>query len=147
MLSINYMKHLVILLSVMLIACNDAPSTSLDNDNVAGNWSWLTTKGGIGGRINKNHTNTNVQFELILNDDYTYKIMENNIEVSSGKYQLKSQENGKTRSIDTLIIYNNNDKVQNVVIEGVIKRLNPQSLSIFDNNPKGITSHFELKNQ
>lgn len=142
------MKKLIYLSLVIIgiISCSAEKTNKVANADLTGTWTWTQTSGGIAGHINETPETTGKNIELTLNPDYTYSLSENGKKISSGSYSLVMKESIYSAEEERFISFNNDfEHPDAVVISGIIRVTDANTLSISDNNYDGIGSRFERK--
>lgn len=132
----------VFILTLGLLSCSSDDETTIGNSDLVGQWNWFSTDGGLNNQIRENPESTGKEIELHLNADYSYEVIENGIQVSAGTYELSLKESIYTTGQERFISYSSNYHTQYVVLSGIIKSINSDSLKISDNNMDGIESGF-----
>ena len=140
------MKNLIYLfiLTLGIMSCSSDNETTIDNTDLIGEWNWTSTGGGINGDIHETPSTTGKTYKINLNSNYTYSLFENEIEISSGTYELTMKESIYSGTTERFITYSDNfQQPQNLVINGIVRTYEINNLSISDNNHDGIGSEFE----
>lgn len=140
------MKKLIYLfiLTLGITSCSSDDETTIDNSDLIGKWNWTMTEGGINGNINETPSTTGKAYKLNLNANYTYLLLENETEISSGTYELSMKESIYSQDTERFITYSDSfQQPQNLVISGIVRTYEIKNLIISDNNHDGIRSKFE----
>ncbi len=137
--------------SLGLISCNDDKSDEFANSEISvqtknslvGNWSWVSTNGGIGNHINETPTSTGKEIMFKISNDFKYEILENNISKSIGTYSLTLKNSiYSTEKQVHIQLSEENSAVSGVVTSGIILFDESGKLNISDNFHDGIGSQF-----
>ncbi len=140
-------KNLIHLLFIfILFGCTDELVSLAPNSGITGKWNWSSTNGGLAAHIHETPETTGKTVQLILNEDLTYKVLENNEEVSSGKYKLTKEESIYSGELGDYIIIGDNLQISSVVLKGIIRITEGSILTISDNAYDGIGSSFIKEN-
>ncbi|MGF1558912.1 MAG: hypothetical protein ACFCUL_07475 [Flavobacteriaceae bacterium] len=132
------------ILTFGVISCSSDEETAINNSDLIGNWNWTSTGGGFSGDLNETPITTGKTYNLNLNANYTYFLLENQTEISSGTYELTMRESIYSQETERFISYSDSfEQPQSLVISGVIRAFENTNLSISDNNHDGIGSIFE----
>ena len=128
---------------LLLISCTKEDTLPINNADLLGKWTWTATVGGTGNSIDKTPASTEKTVELILNQNNSYSILENNVEISSGTFELKMKKSIYKKNTEPFISYSKNEQVSDVVLTGVLRVKSTGDLSILDNKTDGIKSDFK----
>ena len=139
------MKKIVlfIVISIGLFSCSSDDEIIIVNDNLVGTWNWTSTDGGISGQIHETPATTGKSIELNLMENYDYTIVENDVEISSGTYDLSLEESILSGEMEIFITYSHNYQNQDVVVSGIINVQGAINLSITEDIADGVVSVFE----
>jgi len=137
---------LYLLFTFIFIGCNDEFQNLTSGSNLTGTWNWTNTDGGLAAHIHETPVTTGKTIQLVLNNDLTYKVLENNSEVSSGKYKLTKEESIYSSELGNNITLGDNFHLQNVELNGIISVEDGKVLTISDNAYDGIGSRFIKEN-
>jgi len=129
-----------------LCCCSPEEEPTIRHSDLMGEWNWTQTDGGIGFHIHETPESTGKTVQFTLKDDFTYSLLENGREVSSGTWQLSMEESiysGETeRAMEFFSEYQNKDLVMN----GIVHVLEKDTLMLGDNYHDGLTSRYIRKN-
>ena len=133
------MKKLIYLfiLTLGLISCSSDDETKIDNSDIIGKWNWTNTDGGIGNHIHETPTSTNKTIILILEKDYTYSIIKNGIEISTGTYELSMKESIYSQDLEKFISYSDEE------IEHLPSVLGGRIIRVYETNKLDVSNNFE----
>ncbi len=139
------MKKIVLILifTIGIFSCSSDDEVIIENGDLIGKWNWTTTDGGISGQIHETPTTTGKTIELNLLGQFNYTIVENEIEVSSGTYELSMEESIHSEEMVRFITYSNNYENQDIILSGIITVQEEINLNISDNIVDGLISSFE----
>jgi hypothetical protein len=144
------MKKVKLLILSMVIAttvgCVEDDDYVLEDSGLVGEWSWVSTDGGIAGNIHHTPESIGKEITLIMNIDYSYEVYEDDTLVSDGIFDLVLKNSIYSQELTVFIELTDNYSYQNVVIAGAIVSLDDQTLNISDNFSDGVASIFERKN-
>ncbi len=93
------------ILTFGVISCSSDEETAINNSDLIGNWNWTSTGGGFSGDLNETPTTTGKTYNLNLNANYTYSLLENQTEISSGTYELTIRESIYSQETERFIKY------------------------------------------
>ena len=147
------MKKLIFIffLGIALISCSSNDETNettdddieIENPSIIGNWNWTITEGGISGVDQMTPESFGKDIQLNLNEDSSYSLLENGVEISNGDYTIILASSIYS-DMDNFISYSENiEDNGSVVYKGVIRNQDSSHLTISDNYNDGFTSHFE----
>lgn len=143
------MKKVKLLILSMVIAtavgCVEDDDYVLEDSGLVGEWSWVSTDGGIGANIHYTPESIGKEITLILNSNYSYEVYEGDTLVSGGIFDLVLK-NSMYSELTVFIELADNYTHQNIVIGGAIVNLDSHELNISDNFADGVGSVFERKN-
>lgn len=142
------MKNIFLLIALTLgiTSCSSDETYRIDNSDLVGVWSWISTDGGIGGNIHETPESTEKTVQLKLNSASGFSIFENEIEVSSGTYELSIRESIHSGELERYITYSTDTPSQYIVLGGLIEVHDGNQLNVSDNTHDGIGSVFEKIN-
>ena len=148
------MKKLIFIffLGIALISCSSDDDsnettddeTEIENPSIIGNWNWTSTRGGLSGVDQVTPEDVQKIIQLNLNEDLSYSVLENEIEISTGEYTITLAQSIYFSDMENFISYSENfidDWI--VVFKGVIRTPDLTSISVSDNFHDGFTSYFE----
>lgn len=146
----NTMKNLIYLFifTLGIFSCSSDEETNNQNPepndiSLIGRWKWTITEGGISGIDQVTPESYGKDIQLNLNENLSYSILENGIEIFSGNYTLILASSIYS-NMDNFISYSENIEYDwSVIFKGVIRNQDTSHLTISDNNNDGFTSHFE----
>jgi len=133
----------LILMVILFFSCNNNAQNNMSNDDIIGEWNWVSTNGGFAFNVHETPSTTEEIIVLKISKNYSYLILENDTIVSEGTYSLvlkKSIYDGNMKSYLTL---SDNYSNQNVIIGGLINNVSKTELNIVDNMHDGIGSWFK----
>ena len=143
------MKKVKILILSMIVAtvlgCVEDDGYIMEDIALAGEWSWVSTDGGIAANIHHTPESIGKEVTLILNQDYSYEVYEDDTLVSEGIFDLVLK-NSIYSELTVFIELADNYSYQNVVIGGAIVSLDGDTLNISDDFADGVISGFERNN-
>ncbi len=142
-------KVKILILSLIIttvVGCVEDDSYVLEDSGLVGEWSWLSTDGGIGANIHYTPESIGKEITLILNYDYSYAVYEDDTLVSEGIFNLVLKNSIYSEELTLFIELADNYTHQNVVIGGAIVNLDSGELNISDNFTDGVGSGFERMN-
>ena len=115
---------------------------SLEGSDLIGSWDWVSTTGGLSGRLNRTpaSTGTTVRLDLLANGRYA--IAEDSDEHSRGTYTITLQRSIYSGEEDRYITYSKDLPPVGVAFSGIIRLVGGDSLTISDNSHDGIGSLF-----
>jgi hypothetical protein len=139
------MKKLITIFILILgvTSCSSDDEVKINNSDIVGKWNWFSTDGGIGYHIHENPESTGKEIELNLRQNYSYSIKENGTEISNGTYELSMRDSNYSTEQERFITCSGNYQNQNVVLSGIIRVINIDTLTISDNYDDGIGSGFK----
>ncbi|HKJ78177.1 MAG TPA: hypothetical protein VKA10_01525 [Prolixibacteraceae bacterium] len=83
-------KHIFTALVLMLIAisCSEGIEINTSEYEFVGDWNWISTDGGLVFNIHETPQTADKSIQLKLTDDSKYSVLENNVVVASGTYEI-----------------------------------------------------------
>jgi len=142
------MKRIVFLvltlLTLTLTSCDRNDSQT--NNDIIGEWNWLGTDGGIAFHIHDSPASTEKVIIITLNNDYSYSVIENDILISKGTYDLSTKKSIHNHKMTRFIQISDTDFNSPIVMNGLITIVDNEELHISDNMHDGIGSGFERTN-
>lgn len=142
-------KVKILILSIIIaiaVSCVEDDSYVLEDSGLVGEWSWVSTDGGIGANIHHTPESIGKEITLILNIDYSYEVYEDDTLVSEGIFDLVLKSSIYSEELTVFIQLTDNYIHQNIVIGGAIINLDSDLLNISDNFADGVGSGFERMN-
>ena len=136
-------KYLLLILILPLVACSTSGTIDINNSDLVGAWNWTNTDGGIDFQIHETPESTGRTIQLVLNKNYTFSVIENGKEISTGTYQLIQKKSIYSGELERFIQFPISQHYSGIVTTGIIKITEMDTLEISDNNYDGISSAFD----
>ncbi len=134
-----------LVLILMIFGCSDNVEIRTPASDLSGTWNWVGTDGGIGFNIHETPETTGNSVKLVLNDNFDYQVFVNNSMVASGKYELTKEESIYSSERENYIKLDGDFQLQYVVLNGIVRVEEKNSLTISDNFYDGVGSRFKLE--
>lgn len=140
------MKNLLYIFTFVfvLVSCASSQVKKVDNTDVVGVWNWESTTGGFANSFNKNPETLGKKVQLTLQKNYEFSFAENDVIISKGTYSLEMKKSIYTNKPERFITLSNDYTHSDIVLSGIIKKINEHTLEISDNNYDGLGSSFSL---
>ena len=133
----------LLLLTIAFISCTGDDKLKIDSSEIVGAWNWTSTDGGVAFHIHETPESTGKDYQLILNSNNSYSLLENGITVSKGTFELSMRESQLFNKVSEFITFSGNMiEVHGLVLNGMITRTDQNTLNIMDDFPDGIGSTF-----
>ncbi len=122
------MKKLMFIfaLAFAFSSCSSESEAKIENSDLFGKWNWTLTKGGIAGEF-FSPASTQTSLQVILNADYSYSIIKNDIEVSNGKHELIMEDSQNFQEKRLFIHYSKIGEKPSFIVLGGMILLNNES--------------------
>ncbi|WP_051190490.1 hypothetical protein [Kaistella palustris] len=80
----------VLILLLVFVSCSTREDDQLANEPFVGTWNWVSTDGGIA-NTHDTPESTGITRTMTFTADNHFKVMENNVTVNEGTYQITRQ--------------------------------------------------------
>lgn len=138
-------KHFFfVVITIMMASCskNNENDPQISNADLVGKWNWTSTDGGVFVQLHVTPESTGLTYILNLAADYTFTILENDVVISDGTYELSLENAINSGTIERIIKISDETLQTDVVFNGIIKSDGTTILNINDNNADGLGSSF-----
>lgn len=133
----------LLLLAIVFISCTADDKLKIDSSEIVGVWNWTSTDGGMAFNIHETPESTGNEYQLILNSNYSYSLLENGNTISSGTFELSMRESQLFNRASKFITFSGDiEEADNLVLNGMITRTDQETLTIANDFPDGIGSTF-----
>lgn len=113
----------------------------MNNSDLVEIWNWTGTSGGLI-YFEKTPEPTGKTIHMTLMDNYSFSVIENGIEISSGIYESTLKKSIYSGETERFIQFPENQQYTEIVNRGIIRAYGTNKLDISDNNYDGIGSRF-----
>jgi hypothetical protein len=137
------MKAAFSVLSIVVLSLSTIPSCDKSvakepvDEHLTGSWVWIRTDGGIANNIHETPASTGKQKTLILNGNYTYKIVINNVTASEGNFTIESKQCMHDGQSKPYIQFKNAEAL-------MVERADSTVLILSDEAADGVNSEYHL---
>ena len=134
---IKIMKKFILATFTLLALLSCRNDDELDIEPLVGDWTWVSTSGGINGQINDNPTSTGKTIILSLKDDDTYTFTTNGTVTNQGTFKLYKDVSNLDHIERTYIDFSSTG-------HQMIRSSDETNLYLSDDANDGVESHYNI---